>query len=178
MSSEGFKFQASVKDNDGDMVNVRADSAEELGEYLSNFPVAEYAQFKANVRGGAALGQITHPQGPLAQGSGFGGGDRGVSPPVQQEQPAWAWSQPRQQAAPQQPQGWGAAQQQSAPPQQQYGGGGSKFAGPPHPEGKQCEMCGKVLEFKKTSTGKGTWRCPEWRWNNGTPNGHTSEFAN
>lgn len=174
MSAEGFKFQASVKDNDGDMVNVRADSAEELGEYLSNFPVAEYAQFKANVRGSAALGGIAQPQqgeqpawsqGPLAQGSSFGGGDRGLNPPAQQ-------------AAPQQPQGWGAAQQQ-APQQQQYGGGQqSKFGGPPHPEGKQCESCGKVLEFKKTSTGKGTWRCPDWRWGNGTPNGHTSEWAN
>lgn len=159
MSGEGFKFQASVKDADGDMVNVRADSAEELGAYLSNFPVAEYAQFKANVRGGAALGGITQPQ---------------QQAPAQQGQPEW--SQP-QQAAPQQPQqnqGWGSAPQQQA--QQQ--GGGSKFAGPPHPEGKQCEMCGKVLEFKKTSTGKGTWRCPEWRWSNGNPNGHTSEWAN
>lgn len=109
--------------------------------------------------------QPAWPQGPLAQGSSFGGGDRGLNPPAQQ-------------AAPQQPQGWGAAQQQAPQQQQQYGGGGSKFAGPPHPEGKQCEMCGKVLEFKKTSTGKGTWRCPDWRWGNGTPNGHTSEWAN
>jgi hypothetical protein len=163
MSGEGFKFQASVKDADGDMVNVRADSAEELGAYLSNFPVAEYAQFKANVRGGAALGGITQPQ----------------APPVQQEQPQW--SQPQQQAAPQQQnQGWGAAQQQAPQQQQQqYGGGGgqSKFAGPPHPEGKTCDICPNVLEFKKTSTGKGTWRCSEWRWNNATPNGHSSEFA-
>jgi len=160
MSGEGFKFQASVKDADGDMVNVRADSAEELGQYLSNFPVAEYAQFKANVRGGAALGAVTQPE---------------------QGQPEWSQAAPAQQAAPQQQnQGWGAAQQQpqqSAP--QQYGGGGaSKFGGPPHPEGKQCESCGKVLEMKKTSTGKGTWRCPEWRWNNGVPNGHSSEWAN
>ena len=157
MSGEGFKFQASVKDADGDMVNVRADSAEELGQYLSNFPVAEYAQFKANVRGGAALGGITQAQAPAQQPE---------------------WSQP-QQAAPQN-QGWGAAQQQQQAPPQQHGGGGGggKFAGPPHPEGKTCEICPNVLEFKKTSTGKGTWRCSEWRWNNGTPNGHTSEFAN
>lgn len=161
MSGEGFKFQASVKDVDGDMVNVRADSPEELDAYLSNFPVAAYAQFKANVRGGAALGGITRPQ---------------AQAPAQQEQPSW--SQPQQAAPQQQSQGWGAAQQQ-APQQQQYGGGGggNKFAGPPHPEGKTCEICPNVLEFKKTSTGKGTWRCSEWRWNNGTPNGHSSEFA-
>lgn len=100
--------------------------------------------------------------------------------PAQQGQPEWSQA-PAQQAPPQQQsQGWGAAQQQSTPPQQQYGGGGgaSKFGGPPHPEGKQCESCGKVLEMKKTSTGKGTWRCPDWRWNNGVPNGHTSEWAN
>lgn len=81
------------------------------------------------------------------------------------------------QAAPQQQsQGWGAAQQQ-APQQSAPQGGGSKFAGPPHPEGKTCAICPNVLEFKKTSTGKGTWRCSEWRWQNGNPNGHSSEFA-
>ena len=155
MSGEGFKLQASVKDADGDMVNVRADSPEELDSYLSNFPVAAYAQFKANVRGGAALGGITQP-----------------SQPQQQQAPA-------QQAAPQQQasNGWGAAQQQASQ-QSAPQGGGSKFAGPPHPEGKTCAICPNVLEFKKTSTGKGTWRCSEWRWNNGTPNGHSSEFAN
>ena len=160
MSGEGFKFQASVKDADGDMVNLRADSPEELGAYLSNFPVAEYAQFKANVRGGAALGGITQaaPQPPAQQ---------------QEQAPSWAAQAPPQQAA---PQGWGAAAQQQAP-QQQQGGGQSKFAGPPHPEGKTCDICPNVLEFKKTSTGKGTWRCSEWRWNNGNPNGHSSEFA-
>lgn len=161
MSGEGFKFQASVKDADGDMVNVRGDSVEELDHNLSNFPVAAYAQFKANVRGGAALGQITAP----------------AQAPVQQEQaPSWATGQPQQQAAPQQSQGWGASQQQ-APQQSAPQGGGSKFAGPPHPEGKTCSICPNVLEFKKTSTGKGTWRCSEWRWQNGNPNGHSSEFA-
>ena len=83
-----------------------------------------------------------------------------------------------QQAAPApQNNGWGQAQQQA--PQQQGGGGGNRFGGPPHPEGKACEFpgCGKVLEHKKTSSGKATWRCPDWRWNSGNPNGHTSEFA-
>lgn len=101
--------------------------------------------------------------------------------PLTQPQPALTpnstdgapqWSQPQQQAS----QGWGAAQNQQQAPQQ--GGQQSKFAGPPHPEGKTCEICPNVLEFKKTSTGKGTWRCSEWRWGNGTPNGHTSEWAN
>ena len=88
------------------------------------------------------------------------------------------------QAAPAQPvsNGWG--QQQAAPvqtyqpapaaPQQQ---GGNKYGGRPHPTGQACDMCGKVLEYKETSTGKGVFRCPEWRWNNGTPNGHGQEWA-
>lgn len=160
MSGEGFKFQASVKDADGDMVNVRAASAEELGAYLSNFPVAEYAQFKANVRGGAALGGITQAQAP-----------------AQQDQPAW--SQPQQAAPQQQSQGWGAAAQQqpqqSAPPQQQGGGGYGNVQ--LHPEGTQCGVCGEVLQYGKTRTNKGQWKCPQYRWNNGNPNNHTLEWA-
>jgi hypothetical protein len=152
MSGEGFKFQASVKDADGDMVNVRADSPEELGIFLSNFPVAEYAQFKANVRGGSTLGQITQPQAPVQQAQ--------QAPPQQQSQ------------------GWGAAaQQQPAPPQQQ-GGGQGRYGAQQHPEGKQCDTCGNVLEFAQTRTGKNQWKCNQYRWNNGNPNNHTLEWAN
>ena len=155
MSGEGFKFQASVKDADGDMVNLRADSPEELGAYLSNFPVAEYAQFKANVRGGAALGGITQaaPQPPAQQ---------------QEQAPSWAAQAPPQQAA---PQGWGAAAQQA--PQQQGGNYGAQL----HPEGTQCTTCGEVLQYGKTRTNKGQWKCPQYRWNNGSPNNHTLEWA-
>lgn len=95
------------------------------------------------------------PQAAPAQPQGWGQPATPAPAPV--SEPTWATAQPQQQAAPQQ----------------------SKFGGPPHPEGKQCEFggCGKVLEHKKTSTGKATWRCPDWRWNNGTPNGHSSEWA-
>lgn len=149
MSGEGFKFQASVKDADGDMVNVRADSAEELGAYLSNFPVAEYAQFKANVRGGAALGGITQAQ-----------------PPAQQPE----WSQP-QQAAPQQNQGWGAAQQQ-APPQNSGGG-----AHPEGKQCSQCGAVLQYKVVNRKSDGKQFkfWTCPNQR---SRDDGHSSEFAN
>lgn len=61
MSETDFKFQASVKDTDGDMVNVRANSVEEFTANLLDFPTAEYAQFKANVRGGSNLGSIVQP---------------------------------------------------------------------------------------------------------------------
>lgn len=142
-------------------LTIDADNPSDLEQKLRGIIDSKVLETVAEA---ASMFQATQNAAPLTQ-------------PQQGEQPAWSQA-PAQQAAPQQPQGWGAAQQQAPQQQQQYGGGGSKFAGPPHPEGKQCEMCGKVLEFKKTSTGKGTWRCPDWRWGNGTPNGHTSEWAN
>jgi hypothetical protein len=85
--------------------------------------------------------------------------------PAQQPQQQSGWGQaPQQQAAPQQ-------YQQAPPPRN------SKFGGPPHPEGKTCN-CGTVLEMKETGSGKKVFRCPQWRWNNGNPNGHDSEFVN
>lgn len=87
-------------------------------------------------------------------------------------------------AAPQQPAGWGNSQPQAQPtwsqpqqaaPQQQ---GGQRPRGQLHPEGKTCEICPNVLEMKKTTTGKDKWQCDAWRWNNGNPNGHSSEFIN
>ena len=151
--SEGFKFQASVKDADGDMVNVRADSPEELDAYLSNFPVAAYAQFKANVRGGQALGAVVQPA---------------PAQPVQQQapaQPQWG-NPPVQEVVP----SWAA---QSAQPQQQV-------AAPLPPGSRVCELptCNNLLEHKATTSGKAVLRCPDWRWNNGNPNGHSSEFVN
>lgn len=84
---------------------------------------------------------------------------------------------PPQQAAPQS-QGWGAAQQ--APAQQQsapQGGGVSQYGNQLHPEGKQCTACGNVLEYGKTRTNKGQWKCGAYRYNNGNPNEHTLEWA-
>jgi hypothetical protein len=151
MTNDGFKLQASIKDSDGDMVNFRADSVPELQALLLEFPVAAYAQAKANVRGSSSLGQIVQPA-PVQQ-------------VAQQAAPAPApWPQPQQQAAP---------VQQGAPAP-------SHPAAQLHPEGKACEVpgCGKVLEFKKTQSGKAKWQCPEWRWNNGNPNNHGMEWQN
>jgi hypothetical protein len=141
---------------DAPWLTVDADTPAELEQRLRGIIDSKVLETVAEAAGIFRATQLTTAQAPAQQG-----------------QPEW--SQPaQQQAPPQQGQGWGAAQQQSAP----QGGGGSKFGGPPHPEGKTCDICPKVLEMKKTSTGKGTWRCPDWRWNNGTPNGHTSEWAN
>lgn len=92
---------------------------------------------------------------------------RSFGKPVQQEAPvAPPTEQPRQQ-------GWG---QQQSQPQQASQPPRSKFGGQLHPEGKTCEICPNVLELKKTQTGKAKWQCNDWRWNNGNPNGHSSEF--
>ena len=82
-----------------------------------------------------------------------------------------------QQQAPQQ-RGWGGQpQQQAAPPQNVGQRSGARPGDRPHPEGKQCQECGDVLVHKTPGSGKSTWRCPAWRWNNGNPNGHTQEWA-
>lgn len=87
-----------------------------------------------------------------------------------------------QPAAPQQQaqQPWGqtpAAQQQGAAPAQQHRGG-QRFNDVQHPEGKGCETCPEILVLKKSQGGKEKWQCPAWRWNNGTPNGHSMEWIN
>lgn len=87
---------------------------------------------------------------------------------------------PAPQAAPAQKQGWGstpAAQQQTQQVPQQRQGGNHPSA-VLHPEGKQCEVCGNILEQKKTQNGKLKFQCSEWRWNNGSPNDHTMIWAN
>lgn len=78
----------------------------------------------------------------------------------------WGQQAPQQQAPAQQPQQNQGGQQQ-----------GNRYGGPTHPEGKSCH-CGKVLEKKNSSGGKGKWQCPDWRWNNGNPNGHDMEWIN
>ena len=78
--------------------------------------------------------------------------------------------------APQQSSGWGSAPaqpQQQAPQQQPQARPGDR----PHPEGKTCTACNQVLIHKTTGSGKSTWRCPAWRWNNGNPNEHSQEWA-
>jgi hypothetical protein len=78
------------------------------------------------------------------------------------------WPNTPQQQAPQAP-------VQPAPQQQGQQG---QYGETLHPENKGCQMCGQVLVRKQTSTGKATWRCPQWRWNNGQQNGHTQEWIN
>lgn len=150
MSNEGFKFQASVKDADGDMVNVRADSAEELDAYLSNFPVAAYAQFKANVRGGQALGGIVQPSPPPqatpAQPQGWG--QPATPAPTPAAEPTWASPQ----AGP--------------------------ANGSPHPQGLRCQGCGTPVQYKSFTSKAGKdiklWSCPQQR---AKDDGHYSEFV-
>ena len=75
------------------------------------------------------------------------------------------------------PNGWGQSapspqQAQSQQPRQQ----GWQAPATTHPEGLACH-CGKPLEYGKTRTNKGQWKCPDYRWNNGSPNDHRLEWA-
>lgn len=74
---------------------------------------------------------------------------------------------------------WGATPQPAAAPVPQAAP--ASRGGHPvtvHPEGKSCSLDGKPLEYKTSTSGKGKWQCPDWRWNNGTPNGHAMEWIN
>ena len=89
-----------------------------------------------------------------------------------------------QAASPQQNSGWGQQQnvapaqpaqpapQQQLPPQEQ----GWQRPATAHPEGLACH-CGKGLEYGKTRTNKGQWKCPDYRYNAGNPNDHRLEWA-
>src|SRR5205085_1359676 len=74
------------------------------------------------------------------------------TPAPAQQQPA-GWNSSPQQSQPQ----W--SQPQQAAPQQQ-GGPGNRPGAQLHPEGRTCEICPNLLEFKKTQTGKPKWQCP------------------
>lgn len=147
MSTE-FKIQASIKDHDGDMVNYRADSPEELAHYLENFPYAAYAAAKAALRGaGAAAPIVAPPQ---------------QAPQIPQQQP---WQQNQQ--APQQ-QGWGgqqAAPQQNGPVYHPEGISCGSCGAP---------VVKKVINAKTGKTYQ-LWSCPNQR---SKGDGHYSEFAN
>lgn len=148
MSTEGFKFQASIKDAEGDMVNIRADQPEEFEAYLLSFPTAAYAQAKADVRGGASLGAIVQPQAPPAQQS--------------PNAPAWG-AQPQQQApAP----AWAGAPT------------GGVQNGSLHPENRACPTCRSVLVYKAGTSKAGKayklWACPNQR---NRDDGHVTEFV-
>lgn len=93
-------------------------------------------------------------------------GAQAAPQPAQQPQGGGGWSNPpQQQSAPQQ-----------APQQNGGGGGGYNNNAQTHPEGLACH-CGEVLQFGKTRTNKGQWKCPQYRWNNGNPNEHRLEWA-
>lgn len=87
--------------------------------------------------------------------------------PVPPQQAAWGTISPQGFQPAQQGQQWSQPPQQ---PRQQ----GSRPGAVLHPENRQCDACGKVLEQKETSNGNKVFRCPDWRWNNGSPNNHTS----
>lgn len=98
MSGDGFKFQFSAKDGDQDMANVRGDSLEEFLYNLENYPHAAVAQFKAQVRGAAALGAIAAPVQQQAPQQWQPPAQQQYQPPAQPAQAPPAWAQPQQPA--------------------------------------------------------------------------------
>lgn len=165
MTESSAPLRATLKAGTGyevPWVTVEADNPNDLEQKLRGIIDSKVLETVAEA---ASLFQATQNVVAGTQGA-----------PAQQGQPEWSQA-PAQQAPPQQQsQGWGAAQPQSAPPQQQ-GGGQGQFGAQLHPEGKQCQ-CGQVLEFKKTGSGKGVWRCGQWRWNNGNPTpNHDQDWA-
>lgn len=110
------------------------------------------------------------------EGNGVAVQSAHVEQPAQQSAPPQQqWQSSPPDAAP----SWAAQPQQAAPQQGGSAGGpGNRPGAQLHPEGKTCDICPNVLEFKKTTTGKPKWQCPEWRWGNGNPNGHGSEWIN
>lgn len=159
MTEEYWFVQHNFKVGD-DLVNVRGRDVQHLLQNVREYAdvVGELAQLKANLQGAQSLGQMTAPaqQQALAQGSSFGGGDRGLNAPAPSQR---------------QSQGWGAAQRQAPAPQQ----GGVQL----HPEGKQCN-CGATLQYKvvnRKSDGKQFkfWACPNQQRRD---DGHDTEFAN
>lgn len=168
MTESSAPLRATLKAGGGyevPWITVEADNPNDLEQKLRGIIDSKVLETVAEA---ASQFQATQNATPLTQP---------VPPSPAQQASAPEWSQaPAQQAPPQQQsQGWGAAQQQSAP--QQHGGGQGQFGAQLHPEGKQCQ-CGQVLEFKKTGSGKGVWRCGSWRWNNGNPTpNHDQDWA-
>lgn len=106
----------------------------------------------------------------VVEASNFFHGTNNAAPLLPGTPDAGASNPDNRATRPAQASGWG-----SSPQQQQFQG---QQGAPLHPEGKQCSVCGQVLQFGKTRTNKGQWKCPQYRWNNGNPNEHTLEWAN
>lgn len=145
------------RDFDAPWLTVDGNTPDDLKAKLDNIANNGLLQSLVSV---ADLLKATNNAGPV------------LAPPQQQAQQAPAnngWGQPQQQP-----------QVTNAPPQQQQQAprqAGWQANATLHPEGLACEMCNKVLEYKKSQSGKAKWQCPDWRWNNGNPNGHGMEWA-
>lgn len=81
--SEDFKVQASIKDYDGDMVNFRANSVDELRAEFAGFPYEEWASTKAQLKALAAIQPVLPgaEAQPAPQQGAWGGQQQ---PPAQQ----------------------------------------------------------------------------------------------
>ena len=162
--SEESAFTVTLKGGKGyeaPWIVVRGETPEEvLGKLAAIGPVTEATIAAANLFHGATNAAPLLPNAPQVQ----------QAPPQQQAQ--YVPQQPAQQVPFQQ------QPQQAAPP---------AWAQPPvqqgpalHPEGKQCQACGQVLQYKVVTRKSDNktfkfWECPQ---RNGKDSPHTSEFVN
>lgn len=161
---------------DAPWVVVYANTPDELKQRLDG--ITSLGVLEATVDAAATLRAIHNAQeGGLTPPSRLptttGAPNPGGTPFTQQPQPAYPTPQPPQSGG-----GWGQQAPQQQAPQAQQGGYQGGNRGVLHPENKACTTCGSVLEFKTTGGGKKKWQCPQWRWNNGNPNGHDVEWIN
>ena len=175
MSQDGFSLSVTLKGGvgyDAPWVVIYGNTPDEVTQKLQS--IANGSLIEATVVAANAL-KAGNRAAPLAQGgpdayasgSSFGGGDHGLEAPPQQEQ--------------QQSSGWGNSNSGGGGGQRQDSGWNRPAprktdSGPTHPGGLTCH-CGQAAEFKRTGSGKEVWRCPQWRWNNGSPNDHLQEWA-
>lgn len=90
--------------------------------------------------------------------------------PVQQQTTPAGWGQSAEPVPT-----WAAQSAQPQAPQQSFG----PQNGSPHPEGKQCQQCGQVVQYKAFTSKAGKpmklWTCPNQRQRG---DGHASDFIN
>lgn len=158
-------------------INHQLDTILQAGtlQKASQVAIAFHNGFRAIRHGGSSPEQQGPPPETYSQppvGSQQAPPATQAAPQGSAQAPPWDnWSSAPQQAVqqpPVQPQdpwagapNWATGQPGGQQPQQQ--------APAPQQGGAPVCQCRKVMEHKVTGGGKPVWRCPDWRWNNGTP---------
>jgi hypothetical protein len=153
--SENWKIQISYHLGQ-DMINVRAESADELAVLLNDMPVGDMLDARQRLNNPLDVSVREGAESEVPAHKRFSG-----AAPAQQSG-SWATVQPMPVVttpeAPQNPQ-TGAQAPQTGQPQQ----------GQAHPAREACTVCGTTLQYR-SGGGPGTdkkawaaWKCPNWK---------------